>query len=280
MAQLSITQRRQSLAQSLLRQLDADFTVVSAPDHPLVLRSVDVLVGGRSGLTAVMMKTAEERREPSLFAARLTLNRMALPFHTNFVYMATDGEEVERSSANSFVAQLSFEEKGSLEELTKIAAAPQRFPEIRDAEGAHLRAERRFGHTYRLVRLLQQERLPDQDAELGVVSQSEPRSRRPLRDDFANGVPGAYFREPPTLPVLSRLNIEGVARWFDGIGKEAQPTGNSAGAMIARNLPHSPGDPEKAMRAAAFAGWVFVQEGGQRSQNEVSDLILKFTRLP
>src|ERR1043166_9818854 len=70
------------------------------------MRSVDVLVGGRSGLTAFMMPSAEERRRLAILDAPLTANQAALPPETQFVYIA-DFDETSPTVEGRFAEQIS-----------------------------------------------------------------------------------------------------------------------------------------------------------------------------
>jgi hypothetical protein len=74
----SVYQQRRRLESTLRRELPDDYVIVSGPDHPLLLRAADLLVGGKGSLTAVFVPTAREKTDPDLLRARLTLNRLAL----------------------------------------------------------------------------------------------------------------------------------------------------------------------------------------------------------
>ncbi|MEP9380416.1 hypothetical protein ABLE91_27215 [Aquabacter sp. CN5-332] len=269
----SVVERRNELARRLAQSLTNDFVVVAAPDHPLVLRSVDLLIGGRSGLTAVMMSTAEERRQPALFAARLALNMMALPPHTTFVRLVHEDDEPSGAD-NAFAAELELGARGTQPALLSIANAPAHSRHRDRAEKAQKRSEERFANTYRLARVLRRGFEAKEGQERGG-----PASRNPLRDRIGNGVDAAFFLATPTLAAMNSLAMSEAGRWYDIVDGEAEPRNVTASAIFVPDYPEVRGDPDKALRAAAFAGWVLAPSRSMRSLDDVAVLIERYARL-
>lgn len=268
----TVAKRRLDLARNLSRSLGGDFVVVAAPDHPLVMRSVDLLIGGRAGLTAIMMSTAEERRQPKLFDARLTLNMMALPPHTAFVRVVADDEPAIKGDS-TFAAEFSLNDKRVHAELTKLAETPPQTRRVGEAEKAQRRAESRFAGTYRLARVLRWKAKNDRDNFSARVS------RVPSRDRLGNDVEAAFFADRPTLGAVAHLTMSDADRWYDIVEGEVQPKFSTASALFVSVYPNVSGDPDKALRAAAFAGWVMSPMQSRMSPDEVGDLIERYTRL-
>lgn len=267
----SINGRRAEVARNLRNALGDDFVVIEAPDHPLVLRSVDVLAGGRAGLTAVIMANAEEVRRPKLLTSRVILNMVALPSNTNFVYLAPSGGS--KAPSLSFAAELNEDDQRWKRELVRIVAEPQHLTRRRSAEKMQQRSESRFADTYRLARILHHR----SKAETG---QRPPRSSRsPSRDMISGEVEAAFFYGTPSVPALAHLTWEGAERWFDTPDGEPTPTPAPAAAAFVDGYPRSPGDPDKVLRAAAFAGWVLAPARSPRSVEQIGDLVLRYTRL-
>lgn len=253
--------------------MGGDFVVVGSPDHPLLMRSVDVLVGGRAGLTAIMAMSAQELRNEKFFVARLTLNKMALPPHTNFVFVSIDGERPQTVHPDAFMSELTFEDRKAWDDLTLISSNPQRISAAKSDGKNQKLAEARFGDTYKLARVLQRGRAKAW-AENGKRS-----ARQPTRDSLSNNVEVAFFDAAPSLQAIANLSVEGADRWYSMDGGEAYPTHLPAGAVFAKSFPSSPGDPDKALRAAAFAGWVLTPENPGRSLEEISALVFRYTRM-
>lgn len=259
------------MAAHLRRALGEDFVVVDSPDHPLVMRSVDVLAGGRAGITAIMMETVEEAKKPKLFAARLTLNKVALPPNTNFIYISKNGSDQLKNSL--FSTELTFDSRRWRDDLARIITNPQILDQPRTSERWQKRAESRFADTYRLARALQRRRKRDLD-------QYYPRSSRsPARDLISNNIEGAFFYGVPSLPALTHLTFEGAERWYNTPDGEPVPTTVPAGAAFADGYPRSPGDPDKVLRAAAFSGWVLAPTHSNKSMDQIGELVFRFTRL-
>ena len=268
----TVTTLRLELARHLSQALSGDFVVVSAPDHPLVMQSVDLLVGGRSGITAIMMSTAHERRQINLFDARLKLNMMALPPHTVFVRIAQSDEKT-RNVDGVFFAELSLDDRRTRAELTKLASSPPKVRRLEQAEKAQRRSEERFADTYRLARVLQFR----SNNEKGIFSAKV--SRAPLRDRIGNDVDAAFFEEKPTLGAVTHLTMSDADRWYGITEGEVEPKHSAASALFLPYYPEVGGDPDKAIRAAAFAGWVMAPLHSKRSHDDVSELIHRYTRL-
>lgn len=270
----TIYERRRTIGDQLRRALDGEFIVVAAPDHPLVMRPVDVLVGGRSGLTAIVMPTVEEVRRPKLLQTRVTLNKLALPPEANFVYVSEPPEKIV-SAGHEFAAVLSLSDPDVINELKSIAAAPRR--SLRQADIITFRqlAEGRFADTYRVARIAQRWFHRPREA----PSLAQGRSRRASRDRLGSGLEGAFFASLPTSGAIVDLSIEGVERWFQLAGGQPVPTNEPAGIAFAPDYPRIPGDPDKVLRASAFAGWVFAPSDPTRSLARLSELVARYARL-
>lgn len=268
----NIYTRRREIADYLRRISEGNSVVVVAPDHPLVMKSVDVLVGGRSGVTAIVMSTAEEARRPDLLRSRLTLNKVALPPETRFVYVA-GRDEGHFDSSESFSAVIHLSDRAAREELSSISANPRRLSRRPDTDKIQRLSERRFADTYRLSRILQRHKMKEGAKPKRIRSQSASRDR------FSNGVEAAFFQSEPTPRALSQLTPIGTSRWFHSIQGEPEPTGEPAGVIFALDYPRTVGDPEKVLRASAFAGWVFAPSDTSRSHEQVADLVARFAVL-
>jgi hypothetical protein len=267
-----VATRRLDLARHLSRSLSGDFLVVPSPDHPLVLRSVDLLIGSRAGLTAIVMSSAEERRSPKLFNARIALNMMALPPHTVFVRVRTS-EDTISSIDSAFAAELSHDDRRVRAELTQLASMPPQTRRIKQAEEAQRRSESRFADTYRLAPVL---RRKSRDDLRGISTKV---SRAPSRDRIAHDVEAAFFGEMPTLAAITHLIMSDAERWYGIVDGEVQPKFAAASALFVSHYPQVIGDPDKAIRAAAFAGWVMSSSQSSISQDDVGSLIQRYTRL-
>jgi hypothetical protein len=264
--------RRREIADYLRRTSDGNSVVVVAPDHPLVMRSVDVLVGGPSGVTAIVMSSAEEVRRPHLLQSRLTLNKVALPPETRFVYVARS-DETHLKSSESFSAVVNLSDRGAREELSSISANPHRLSRRPDTGKIQRLSERRFADTYRLSRILQRHRMRE------GAKPKRIRSRSASRDRFSNGVEAAFFLSEPTPRALLQLTPIGTDRWFRSIEGEPEPTGEPAGIIFAFDYPRTVGDPDKVLRASAFAGWVFAPSDASRPHEQIADLVARFAVL-
>lgn len=268
----SVVRRRNVLAKRVRSILPEDFVVVGSPDHPLVLRSVDILVGGRAGLTAVMMMTAAERKNVKAFVARWTLNRMALPPSTRFILVRSD-DDPDGLVSHLFSAELRGSAKRGDAALAELISSPQRLRELPRSELAEDAVKHRFGSTYRLARALQRGSTPNRHRG------QRDRVVRPTRDVLPGGIDALFFESSPGGNVLSKITFEAVENWFRIDASVPLPASAPALAAFAEMFPQAIGDPDKYVRAAAFAGLVLAPIIPGRSHADIGDLINRYTRL-
>ncbi|ANK87409.1 MULTISPECIES: hypothetical protein [unclassified Rhizobium] len=271
----TVVQKRKSLEKSLARSLGSDFITVTSPDHPLVLRSTDILIGGRAGLTAIMFATEAEKRQSRYFRSRLVLNKLALPQETRFIFVSAPGDEFLISGVtNEFSAILSFDDQSLRSELTGLAEQPGRLSKKSIPDKLLAQTQARFGETYRLARALQ--RRMDRNRV------SEPRQlaeRIAMHAAFlSNKIHTTHFSSPPNPGRINSLALDGADRWFaedNGIFPQDVP----ASAAFASAYPVAPGDPDKYMRAAAFAGWILAPGSALETNENLAEVISRRTRL-
>ena len=136
-----------------------------------------------------------------------------------------------------------------------------------------MRSEERFADTYRLARVLRRGFKAD------TRDRGEQPSRKPSRDRISEEVEAAFYQETPTLGAVSHLTVLEADRWYGLIDGEVEPRYSAANALFVPNYPEVRGDPDKALRAAAFAGWVMAPTHSKRSFDDVGELIERYTRL-
>lgn len=268
---VNVRDKQIDLSRRLRQQLGGDFVVVPAPDHPFVMRSVDVLVGGRSGLTAFVMASAEERRRPELLASRVTLNKVALPPETGFVFVEDNGD-LDFDMGARFAETLRSNERSFLKDAVTIIQRSAQSLQKHGSEKMRQISQARFASTYRVARLLNARR-SSHDGER-VLS----RWGANLSFDTVRSVPSAYASRPISTRSLIGLTVRGVDRWYDVTADQPVPTEATAGLVVAPGYPRPRNDPDKALRAAAFAGWIIAPDSSVRSAEELADLALRFTR--
>lgn len=81
---------------SLIGQLQDEFgedAVVNNPEHPLLLRSPDLLTAINGSLTAVFTPHVLEERNPAHLVTRLIACRLALPAHTKTALLLEESQE-------------------------------------------------------------------------------------------------------------------------------------------------------------------------------------------
>lgn len=118
--ELHVYNQRKAIAQQLKRTMTSNFVIVNGPDHPLLLRPPDLLIGGEGRLTAIMLATAEEARSPEQAKARYTLCRAALPQESVFVFVATeDRENIGQYLSSDVDEVLRWQDRGQLSRVAE-----------------------------------------------------------------------------------------------------------------------------------------------------------------
>jgi hypothetical protein len=102
--------------------------------------------------------------------------------------------------------------------------------------------------------------------------------RANLSFDTIHSVPSAFARRSISTRSLVGLSVRGADRWFEPSAGQPLPTAASAGLVFSPDFPRPRHDPEKALRAAAFAGWILAPRSSSRAPEELAELVLRFTR--
>ena len=76
---------------------------------------------------------------------------------------------------------------------------------------------------------------------------------------------------------LIGLSVRGAERWYEPSKRQPLPIATPAGLVFSPGFPR-PRNPDKALRAAAFAGWILAPTFSLRSPEELAELALRFTK--
>lgn len=272
---MSVREQRQEVARLLIRELSSGDVVVSAPDHPLLIEGPDVVVGGEGGLLAIYIPKAKERRRPSHLKVRFILSRLALPPDSRHVLILRSPTEDSIGSqfAGDFATILQWNRRRDLADLARdrvFTGAQRELP----AEVSSF-ARQRFADVFQMTRVFQDlrrrtEGTPTQDR----LPEGQGRRRRASTGPVDRIAPDILFarfgRGAPATPSLYNLAQQTTSSAFALDSSVPYPTGrDDYGLALIDELPEYRGDPEKLMRAAAFAGWALVPEEQRQSLDAI-----------
>lgn len=270
---MTVHEQRKAIARRMKRELGSDYVVVSAPDHPLLLRSPDVIIGGRGRLLAVMCGTAREIRQPRLARARLTLARAAMPPDTAFAFVVVrSSEHLAQELSADIDAVVSLRQLDELSRVDRSATSVRLSP---DREKARAMAMKRFGHSYRIARLINpkiEEPRPHPKARVSI-------HRSKIYDDNEAGVAKVELLYNPTPSDLADLALTGADRAFSLDTGVSYPVGHSGMAYV-EDVPASRGDPNRFIRASAFAGWILAASPLEQQHSRLAEMILHYEARP
>jgi hypothetical protein len=266
---MDIREQRADIALLLQRELESSYIVVSGPDHPLLIEGPDALVGGEGGLLAVFMPKAKERNRPDLLEVRYILSRLALPPDARHVLILGEAHDDEANNQLSwnFAAVLDWRSRRELAKISRdryfIGAQRKLPPEVAAF------VQHRFADTLQATRVLQRiNRSYEREKGREQASKLSRRRRRPQKTPFHHIAPDILFTSfgqgAPDSVAIRGLADRTTLAGFELDNGVPFPTGkDDYGLAVVNELPEFRGDPDKLVRAAAFAGWSLVPEEQQ-----------------
>lgn len=278
--ELHVYNQRKTITQQLKRTMTSNFVIVNGPDHPLLLRPPDLIIGGEGRLTAIMLATAEEARSPDQAKARYTLCRAALPQESVFVFVATDGRENIGQYLSSEVDEvLSWQDRT---EVSKVAERKDPPKNERYSWKVKHEIMKRFGSAFRIAQHLRF--VEDRQKSAGKFlspdrTSTESRSTFRLRSVGDEFIVGDFYGVPDP-GAIAKLTLFGASKFYDLTEGVPYPELRTVGSAYARAVPEAAGDPEKYLRASAFAGWVIVPSESNIEPEQVNQMVERkmFTR--
>ncbi len=265
---MDLNSRRRELSRLLKNEL-SDFVVAAVPDHPLLMRGPDFLIGGDGLLTAVFSPSQAEQRDHRLLANRLMLSRLAMPAHTrNILLLADEPQGLSASGfSNDFAAVFEWQDRG---EINKIAR-DSRFKGLQKEIPEEIRraARRQFSDVMQITSVM---RYLDEKRTYEYV-------------DSENNIKGGISFPEKNIASIElgkrKIDSKNVSALINKQVNESYVLDSSVpypsqnlyyGLAIVQNLPEFRSDPDKLIRAAAFGGWAIISE---RQRNAAPDLLKK-----
>lgn len=262
---MNIYGRRKQVTSALQDDLKGSFSIVNAPDHPLLLRGPDVIVGSGAGVLAVFIPNAAEIKNYNLFETRFTLSRLAFPGETCSVLLIGDhlGDGLGNAYAKHFSEVLRPKDIRALSLLARQArdlgierAVPNLVTRL---------AQKQFADVFHISQAMRRIKSRQEHASDSAESINKQASRRRAKIYDAN-LKGetlyVAFDEgtvsTDTMYPLMRERIENEYLLMDGVPFQRQEIPYGIASVV--SLPVRYYDPEKLLRAAAFAGWVIVDK--------------------
>lgn len=277
----------QTLSQYLTRRLSGDSVVVAFPDHPHLLASPDILVGGRGRLAALFV--IRQNTSFGHLRARLIAARLALPSHTRLLAYSVRQRAVPHDLENSFDEIVSPRRRNLLVGAASAGGgANPRDADIREISRRH---DLRFATILRLISL-RSKRKPRAHRPIALIRalRNGVRSELASLPNPAGGSDPKELTSDSVVQVLRRAipsrrisilhgsvvtSLPGRTRdyirtrlhtiWQSGfVGAYALDNGVPYPKDL---LPHvvlaergvaAAGDPLKPIRVAAFAGWALT----------------------
>ncbi|MFL5218382.1 MAG: hypothetical protein ACJ8DO_06875 [Microvirga sp.] len=268
---MSVYSSRRSIRQFLIGNLPSTSVIVAGPDHPLLSRGPDVLVGSTKGLLAIFVVHAAERRSPPALQARFMLSRLAFPRDTRFA-LAFEGRDelLAKKFYHDFAAIFPLTDRSA---LRSIAETPRQLNQRLVPKDIYVGARTRFAETYEVTRM--------------SIDRLKP-AVRSLHTDSKPTV--EYYVGPADIAIarysagalgtaqMNRLVQTGALESFHLDNGIPYPTNSPSGLAIVDQIPMQRGDPNLRARAAAFAGWAMLSEQFENELSRLSWLLSKRTR--
>lgn len=280
---VNIYDRRHDLARLLHRQLPSSFLVVSAPDHPLLIRAPDIIASTEQSIVALFTPSATERRSQSLFKSRFVLSRLALPPHARFLLVFEPFDEsIARDFARDFAEVIPWSDRAGIVSIVQDRNFVGHHRDVPSEVAVD--AQTRFANAMAVMRLTARlSRRPFTTAfgeepylEIPEAGNAPAIRRRPIkpritRDTSSIGLEGVAFSEISDnqldAAIVRELVNEQAAYAFSLDNGIPYARDHATGIAVINDWPTKSRDPDKLIHAAAFAGWAFIL---QENRNELS----------
>lgn len=259
----------------LQRELDSSYIVVPGPCHPLLIEGPDALVGGKGGMLAIFVPKAKERRRPDLLEVRFILSRLALPPSARHVLVLADARDdrITGKLSKNFVTTLNW---NSRRDLARIAQDRDFVGEQRELPPEiSAFVQNRFADTLQATRVLQRINRPYEREKTRDRTRKAQRQHWPDQKSLEHIAPDILFasfgRGAPDSSAIRSLADQTTLAGFNLDNGVPYPTRvDDYGLALVDDLPEYRGDPDKLVRAAAFAGWGFIPEEQQHQVDAVA----------
>lgn len=277
---MNVKTERDRLSSLLRREIKGSYLTVKAPDHPLLLRGPDILIGGEGNLTAVYLPTTQEMRQDKALRSRYILSRLALPAATRHLLVHWGSSaETTSSTYGQFAIELAWDER---RDIAKIAVDSNYFGrQIDIPKSIEVAAKERFSESYFAIqanrRLLARAGQSSPDASEGKLNVARLIDQGPIVD----GVRENYFQGGTlSLPSIKSLIAKTTTDSFtleDGVPLPNNEQLIHDLAAVA-DVASFQGDPDKVLRAAAFAGWALLEDLPQERQRVAAEHLRKLKK--
>lgn len=274
---MNIYEQRRDITRLLQRELESSYIIVSGPDHPLLIEGPDALIGGEGGMLAIFMLKAKERARPDRLEVRFILSRLALPPDTRHVLVLEEAMQVGtvEGLSRNFATVLGWDRR---RDLAKIARDKEFVGEQRmlPPEVAAF-VQHRYADALQATRVLQwMNRSYEREKFDEQYPEPSRRRRKPEKTPFERLAPGVLFTSfgqgaPDSAAVRSLADQTTLAGFSLDNGVPYPTREDDYGLALIDRLPEYRGDPDKLIRAAAFAGWGFVPEEQQHRVQAIAN---------
>ncbi|MGH9763151.1 MAG: hypothetical protein ACREAC_20180, partial [Blastocatellia bacterium] len=266
------------------------------PDHPHLFAGPDIIVGGQGSLAAIFVPMQREQRNPDRILARLTASRLALPEHTRCLAFLDDRPPLNAATLRNFDEVFYAKDERNLVKFVSDPKALGTFhpfpPEIRNhayvkydlcfqVSQLRRRTRRKGSDPRQLMTQLRQAWpavVPEslfghKEAFLSVL----PPKRR-FRDVAfykSSAIASAGLEGSRSVMELLRPFCEfSLVRSYvlDFGVPYPNPNYPDPNVLLVEQWPTTRLDPMKAVRAAAFAGWVTA---AAEEAEEIFELVLR-----
>jgi hypothetical protein len=263
---MNVYEQRLNISRLLSRELESSYIIVSGPDHPLLIEGPDALVGGIGGLLAVFLVKSKERVRPELLKVRYILSRLALPPNARLVLVLSEAKDegIAQRLGSSFATILTWQSRHELAKISRdthfVGFQRKLPPEVTEF------VRHRYEDALYATRLMQRaNRSIEMEKVRERVFKQFPRTGRPNKTDFQHVAPDMLLTKfgqgaPDSISIRSLADQTTLAGFDIGEGVPYPTHKDDYGLAIVDELPEYRGDPDKLVRAAAFAGWGFIPD--------------------
>jgi hypothetical protein len=264
---MDLNGRRRELNRLLRNEL-SEFVVATVPDHPLLMRGPDFLIGGDSTLTAVFSPSKAEQRDNRLLANRLTLSRLAMPPHSrNILLLPEEPQGLDGGKfSDDFAAVIEWRDRSEISKIARDSEFEGSQREIpKEIQRAAMRQFSDVMQITSVMRYLDERRKHD-----FIESENDNLSKNIYLNEDNIAIVNIKKGNINSKKIQSLINKQVSASYSLDNSVPYPSDGMYYGLAMVEDLPEFRSDPDKLLRAAAFGGWAIVSD---RQRNAAPELL-------
>lgn len=253
---------------ALKTALPTSYRIADHVDHPMILEGPDLLVGGEGKLSAFY--NSEGKRSHQNLYARVVASKLALPSHCLHIFVMGSESYIDFNAGNFETGQV-FDQIIDINDITRRSVLSQRprvglENELRKIKEYHGML---YSRTFQFSIARRKYQRNDGSSSRVAYHLRKECTRRMWVSKY-RGVDFSAREKAATLYYVKKLCEHRFSEYvFDNAVPYPKTFG--PGIAVSEKIPEIKNDPEKPLRAAAFAGWIMTDASSIEELDAIID---------